>query len=137
MGKRKCNSWIRLLVAFWLLFSGICIDCGQTYPVLAWDNSVSADPSAIACRLTSGNRFTSEELCTSELLGQRTTVREAKEGEESGAKGRFRLRTVFLVPETNSAGTCQHDRRTSWSVSRESLNHAVIMNYIHNKDGGK
>lgn len=137
MRKEKRGVWMHLLAAFWLLFAGICMDLGQTYPVLASDAFSDAASAVTACRLTSSNRFTSEDFCTSELLGHRTAVREAREREESGAYSRLRMRAVFLIPETNSANSLTYYRTASWSVNRESQNHAVIMQYIHNKDGRK
>lgn len=133
MKKGKNQKLIYMIAAFWLLMTGICIDCSQAYSVLAYYDAV--DSSAYAYHSTNG--FTSDEVCTSDLMGQGTVVKEAKALEDPGVKGRTGIRSALAVPQIMSHVPHPYYGMAHSQTHREVRSHTVIMNYIHSKDGRK
>ncbi|MDO4320957.1 MAG: hypothetical protein Q4C61_00385 [Lachnospiraceae bacterium] len=133
MKKRGRKGLIHLLAAFWLLITGICIDCSQAYSILAYHDTFES----ARCSYDSSNGFASDEICTSDLMGQRTVVRDAKKLESPGTKGRTSLRSMIAVPEVISQTPRLYCSMVCGQIHRGVCSHTVIMNYIHSKDGRK
>ena len=133
MKTQKRKAFLYILTAFWLMFTGICMNENHAYSILLRRDTLCTS----CCSLKSSNRAAAEELCTSELLGQKLPTLGEKRSEESKVNGNSYARVLFVVPETLS----KDSQFLSWTVSggfhHEIHSRTVILNYIHRKDGRK
>ena len=133
MKVKKRKAFVHILTAFWLMFTGICMTENHAYSILLHRDALCTS----CCSLKSSNRAAAEELCTSELLGQKLPALGEKRSEESKVNGNSYARVLFVVPETLS----KDSQFLSWTVSggfhHEIHSRTVILNYIHRKDGRK
>jgi hypothetical protein len=130
-GKQK--TFLYLIAVFWLLLTGICMDSSQAYSVLAFQNA--EESSTYFYRST--NSVSTDVICTSDLLGQRTVVETARALDGPTVKGRNSLRAFCAVPALISGVSNFYSGMVPGRREDGLNSHVVIMRYIHNKDGRK
>lgn len=133
MNRGRRRKLLYLLAAVWLLVGGVCVDCSQAYSVLAYPDTYGD----AECSLDSSNGLASDVICTSDLLGQWTVVRDARTLRSFGSRARSGLRIASSIP------VCLN-RLSRFSIGMRSRtrqcevhSRTVILRYIHNKDGRK
>lgn len=133
MRKQRNNNFICCILAALVLLFGMCLDTTSTDSYLTYGQVDQSEDTITSPEVT----FSSSAICTQQMLGQGERTTSIQEGKPTNPSTLNRLSLNLYSAELRAQSQQFHLPTASIEVSDELPYNAVIMNYIHHKDGKK
>ena len=133
MFKHRNSNFICCFLAALMLLFGMCLDITSTDSFLTYGADSSSEVTITSPEAT----FSSSVACTQQMLGQDERTTSLSEAKRSNTSTSNRLSLSLHSVAFNVQSHQPHLSTASIEVSNELPCNAVVINYIHQKDGKK